>query len=198
MFQNMLYSNILIYYLLVIFTELLGIFGKKRKKQANCVTIKMQPFHQNNVGVVGGGTIPIAIINIICSNTVCIKFQKHSLSVLGEFYLLFSIQEMARLAKLEYEEQTKKDQELHDKIAAERAEARYTKHYESCNEVVNQLVDFTCKVAEYRELTEKYVFLMPCFDMDFTVKIYILEEVLSTKITDTIHTVQDLSTGMCL
>lgn len=34
--------------------------------------------------------------------------------------------------------------------------------------------------------------------MDFTVKIYILEEVLSTKITDTIHTVQDLSTGMCL
>lgn len=67
----------------------------------------------------------------------------------------FSKQEMARLAKLEYEEQTKKDQELHDKIAAERAEARYTKHYESCNEVVNQLVDFTCKVAEYRELTEK-------------------------------------------
>lgn len=65
--------------------------------------------------------------------------------------------EMARLAKLEYEEQTKKDQELHDKIAAERAEARYTKHYESCNEVVNQLVDFTCKVAEYRELTEKLV-----------------------------------------
>lgn len=115
----------------------------------------MQPFHQNDIGVVGGGTIPITIINIICSNTVCIKFQKHSLSVLGEFYLLFSIQEMARLAKLEYEEQTKKDQELHDKIAAERAEARYTKHYESCNEVVNQLVDFTCKVAEYRELTEK-------------------------------------------
>ncbi|XP_062579929.1 sperm flagellar protein 2-like isoform X2 [Saccostrea cucullata] len=65
--------------------------------------------------------------------------------------------EMARLAKLEYEEQTKKDQELHDKIAAERAEARYTKHYESCNEVVNQLVDFACKVAEYRELTEKLV-----------------------------------------
>lgn len=64
---------------------------------------------------------------------------------------------MARLAKLEYEEQTKKDQELHDKIAAERAEARYTKHYESCNEVVNQLVDFTCKVAEYRELTEGWV-----------------------------------------
>lgn len=117
----------------------------------------MQPFHQSDIGVVGGGTIPIAIIHIIYSNilVVCIKFQKHSLSVLGEFYLLFSIQEMARLAKLEYEEQTKKDQELHDKIAAERAEARYTKHYESCNEVVNQLVDFTCKVAEYRELTEK-------------------------------------------
>lgn len=61
--------------------------------------------------------------------------------------------ELAHLAKEEYAEQTRKDQELHDKIAAERAEARYHKHYDMCNEVVNQICDFACKVAEYRELT---------------------------------------------
>ncbi|XP_060552949.1 sperm flagellar protein 2-like isoform X2 [Ruditapes philippinarum] len=66
-------------------------------------------------------------------------------------------QEMARLSKQEYEEQTRKDKELHDKIAAERAEAKYRKHYEMCQGVVDQIVDFTCKVTEYRELTNKLV-----------------------------------------
>ncbi|KAK6179274.1 hypothetical protein SNE40_011674 [Patella caerulea] len=61
--------------------------------------------------------------------------------------------EMARLSREEYEEQIKKDKELHDKIAAERTEAKYKKHYDMCSEVVDQIVDFTCKVAEYRELT---------------------------------------------
>lgn len=62
---------------------------------------------------------------------------------------------MARLAKEEYKEQTIRDQELHNKIAAERAENKYRKHFESCNEVVNLIVDFTCKVGEYRELTDR-------------------------------------------
>ncbi len=65
--------------------------------------------------------------------------------------------EMARLAKLEYFEQAKKDKEYHDIIAAERAEARYKKHYELCSEIVNQLFDFSCKVAEYRELTDDFI-----------------------------------------
>ncbi|ESO92609.1 hypothetical protein LOTGIDRAFT_120497 [Lottia gigantea] len=61
--------------------------------------------------------------------------------------------EMARLAKEEYEEQIKKDKELHDQIAAERATSKYQKHYDMCSDVVDQIVDFSCKVAEYRELT---------------------------------------------
>jgi hypothetical protein len=64
---------------------------------------------------------------------------------------------LARLAKLEYLEQAKKDKECHDLIAAERAEAKYKKHYEICNEIVNQIVDFSCKVAEYRELTDDLI-----------------------------------------
>ena len=65
------------------------------------------------------------------------------------------MQEMARLAKLEYLEQTKKDRELHDQIMAERAEERYKKHYDMCNDVLLDIVDFTTKVGEYRELTNR-------------------------------------------
>ena len=80
--------------------------------------------------------------------------------------MLFFVQEMARLAKQEYEEQTRKDQELHDQIAAERAEAKYKKHYETCHDVVDQILDFAGKVAEYRELTNKLV-LFTCWILHF-------------------------------
>ena len=64
---------------------------------------------------------------------------------------------MAALHKIEYQEQIKADQELHDKIAAQRAEERYKRHYDMCEEMVKSVVDFSCKVAEYRELTNKLV-----------------------------------------
>ncbi len=54
-------------------------------------------------------------------------------------------------------EQTKKDKEFHDLIAADRAEAKYKKHYEICSDVVNQIFEFSCKVAEYRELTDDFI-----------------------------------------
>lgn len=63
---------------------------------------------------------------------------------------------MAQLAKLEYQEQTNRDQELHNQIMAQRAEERYHKHYDMCGEVLGDLVDFSTKVAEYRELTNRY------------------------------------------
>ena len=62
---------------------------------------------------------------------------------------------MVRLAKLEYIEQTQKDQELHHRIMAEKAQARYRKHYDMCGNVLSDVVDFSTKVAEYRELTNK-------------------------------------------
>jgi len=55
--------------------------------------------------------------------------------------------ELARLAKLEYFEQVKKDKEFHDLIAAERAEAKYKKHYEICSEIVGQIFEFSMKVG---------------------------------------------------
>ena len=62
---------------------------------------------------------------------------------------------MARLAKLEYAEQTKMDRELHDQIAQSRAEEEYRMHYDMANEILLGMVDFTCKIGEYRELTNK-------------------------------------------
>lgn len=44
-------------------------------------------------------------------------------------------QELCRQAKIEYAEETRKAQELHDKIKADVAEAKYNKHYDICWEV---------------------------------------------------------------
>ncbi|PVD23583.1 hypothetical protein C0Q70_16855 [Pomacea canaliculata] len=63
--------------------------------------------------------------------------------------------EMARLQKEEYKEQIHYEMERHAAIAAQRAEDRYHRHYDFCFEVVGHIVDFACKVAEYRELTAK-------------------------------------------
>ena len=62
---------------------------------------------------------------------------------------------MARLAKLDYEEQTRRDRELHDKIMAERAEERYRKHYSECADILGDVLDFSSKICEYRELTNR-------------------------------------------
>lgn len=42
-------------------------------------------------------------------------------------------------------------------IAADRAEAKYKKHYEICYDIVGQIFDFSSKVAEYRELTDDLI-----------------------------------------
>ncbi|XP_015747762.1 PREDICTED: sperm flagellar protein 2-like [Acropora digitifera] len=67
------------------------------------------------------------------------------------------MQELCRQARIEYAEETRKAQELQDKIKAEIAEAKYNKHYGICWEMLSQIVDFSCKVGEYRELTEERI-----------------------------------------
>lgn len=37
----------------------------------------------------------------------------------------------------------------------EKAEERYNKHYNMNSEILSDIVDFSTKVAEYRELTNK-------------------------------------------
>ncbi|XP_068952228.1 sperm flagellar protein 2 [Petaurus breviceps papuanus] len=64
---------------------------------------------------------------------------------------------LARQAKLEYEEQAQKEVEIHEKITAERAQARYKKHYSMCAEILDHIIDFSTKVAEYRSLTHNLI-----------------------------------------
>uniref|UniRef100_A0A8C5LXN1 Sperm flagellar 2 n=1 Tax=Leptobrachium leishanense TaxID=445787 RepID=A0A8C5LXN1_9ANUR len=64
---------------------------------------------------------------------------------------------LQKQAKLDCEEQICKVQELHDMIAAERAEARYKKHYLTCQQVMGEIVDIVTKTGEYRELTNRLI-----------------------------------------
>ncbi|NXB23769.1 SPEF2 protein, partial [Rhagologus leucostigma] len=66
----------------------------------------------------------------------------------------------AALAKQENiynEEQIIREREHHKKIAAERAQARYRKHYSICWEMIDQMIDLSAKVGEYRQLTNNRV-----------------------------------------
>ncbi|KAM9509883.1 sperm flagellar protein 2-like [Guaruba guarouba] len=64
---------------------------------------------------------------------------------------------LAKQEKIDYEGQIIKEREHYEKIAAERAQARYKKHYSICWEVVNQIIDLSTQVGEYRLLTNNRI-----------------------------------------
>lgn len=71
------------------------------------------------------------------------------------------VQALARQAKLERAEEIRKELEFCNRIAAERAQSRYKKHFVICKDILEQIVDLATKVGEYRLLTEKYVTQLP-------------------------------------
>ncbi|TFK11636.1 liprin-alpha-2 [Platysternon megacephalum] len=64
---------------------------------------------------------------------------------------------LAKQENIDYEEHICKERNLHEKIAAERAEARYKKHYSMCWEVIDQIIDLSTKTGEYRMLTNNLI-----------------------------------------
>ncbi|GAB0203044.1 sperm flagellar protein 2 [Grus japonensis] len=64
---------------------------------------------------------------------------------------------LAKQEKIDYEEQIIKEREHHEKIAVERAQARYKKHYSICWEVIDQIIDLSTKVGEYHILTNNKI-----------------------------------------
>uniref|UniRef100_A0A452GAE1 Sperm flagellar 2 n=1 Tax=Capra hircus TaxID=9925 RepID=A0A452GAE1_CAPHI len=64
---------------------------------------------------------------------------------------------LARQAKIDFEEQALRDKEIHEQIAIERAQARYQKHYSICAEILDQILDLSTKVADYRLLTNNLI-----------------------------------------
>lgn len=90
---------------------------------------------------------------IFVSRTV--QFCSFIYFVVSNLLLKKNFQALAKQEKIDYEEQIIKEREHHEKIAAERAQARYKKHYSICWEVVNQIIDLSTQVGEYRLLTNK-------------------------------------------
>ncbi|NWX34313.1 SPEF2 protein, partial [Notiomystis cincta] len=64
---------------------------------------------------------------------------------------------LAKQENIAKEEQIIREREHHKKIAAERAQARYKKHYSICWEMIVQIIDLSTKVGEYRQLTNNRV-----------------------------------------
>uniref|UniRef100_A0A6Q2WQ41 Calponin-homology (CH) domain-containing protein n=1 Tax=Esox lucius TaxID=8010 RepID=A0A6Q2WQ41_ESOLU len=56
-------------------------------------------------------------------------------------------------ASLDHAEEIRKQMELHEVIAAGRVMARYRKHFDNCQGILEQIVDLVMKVGEYRLLT---------------------------------------------
>uniref|UniRef100_A0A8C6RIH6 Calponin-homology (CH) domain-containing protein n=2 Tax=Nannospalax galili TaxID=1026970 RepID=A0A8C6RIH6_NANGA len=64
---------------------------------------------------------------------------------------------LAKQAKIDFAEQIFKEKEIHQRIAVERAHARYEKHYGICAEILDQILDLSTKVADYRLLTNNLI-----------------------------------------
>uniref|UniRef100_A0A3Q0RAG0 Calponin-homology (CH) domain-containing protein n=1 Tax=Amphilophus citrinellus TaxID=61819 RepID=A0A3Q0RAG0_AMPCI len=60
---------------------------------------------------------------------------------------------LAQQAKLDRPEEIKKELEFCKRAAAERAQRKYKKHFESCKGILEQIVDLATKAGEYRLLT---------------------------------------------
>lgn len=82
-------------------------------------------------------------------------FLSYQFEEIDQFFSPISFQALAKQEKIELAEQALREKQLHTKLAAERAEARYKKHYEICWEVVEQIIDLATKIGEYRTLTNK-------------------------------------------
>ncbi|NXC06877.1 SPEF2 protein, partial [Orthonyx spaldingii] len=64
---------------------------------------------------------------------------------------------LAKQENIDNEEQIIREREHHKKIAAERAQARYKKHYSMCWEMIDQIIDLSTKVGEYCQQTNNRV-----------------------------------------
>ncbi|XP_068559691.1 sperm flagellar protein 2 isoform X2 [Cebidichthys violaceus] len=57
---------------------------------------------------------------------------------------------LAQQARLDRAEEIRKELEFCNRIAAERAQGRYEKHFKTCKDILEQIVDLATKVGEYR------------------------------------------------
>ena len=71
--------------------------------------------------------------------------------------MMLPVQELMELYRAEHEQEIHQARRLHEQLVSERVAARYNKHYGICQQIVDDVVDLTVNVAEYREFTNKSV-----------------------------------------
>nr|XP_012591871.1 sperm flagellar protein 2 isoform X4 [Microcebus murinus] len=64
---------------------------------------------------------------------------------------------LAKQARIDFQEQIHREKKVHEQIAVERAQALYKKHYSMCAEILDQILDLSTKVADYRMLTNNMI-----------------------------------------
>uniref|UniRef100_A0A3Q4BDX0 Calponin-homology (CH) domain-containing protein n=1 Tax=Mola mola TaxID=94237 RepID=A0A3Q4BDX0_MOLML len=64
---------------------------------------------------------------------------------------------LEREAKLERPEEIRRELEFCDRIAAERAQIRYMKHFAICEDILEQMVDLATKVGEYQLVNDNQI-----------------------------------------
>ncbi|XP_067885195.1 sperm flagellar protein 2 isoform X1 [Heterodontus francisci] len=90
---------------------------------------------------------------VIVQNRI-FREKQYEVMRLQEFYEALDREAiLEREKKLEHMEQTQRELKVYERIMAERAEERFRKHYNMCQEVVEHIVDLVTKIGEYRELT---------------------------------------------
>uniref|UniRef100_A0A8C9S639 Sperm flagellar 2 n=1 Tax=Scleropages formosus TaxID=113540 RepID=A0A8C9S639_SCLFO len=62
-----------------------------------------------------------------------------------------------KATQLEHEQETQRETELHRQITAQRAQARYRSHFDTCREVLDQILNLVTKVGEYRLLMDNLI-----------------------------------------
>ncbi|KAI7807745.1 Spef2 protein [Triplophysa rosa] len=66
---------------------------------------------------------------------------------------------LLRVERLERSDEIHVERQLHKRLAAERAQARYRKHFHICRGILGQIVDLSTKVGEYRLLTDNLILM---------------------------------------
>ncbi|XP_065828319.1 sperm flagellar protein 2-like isoform X2 [Oscarella lobularis] len=64
---------------------------------------------------------------------------------------------LAQLEKDQYQSRLIEEQEVHKRLIAEKEKRRYEKHYKFCYTMVEQIVDLSTVIGEYRKLTEQLI-----------------------------------------
>ncbi|XP_058493241.1 sperm flagellar protein 2 isoform X1 [Solea solea] len=64
---------------------------------------------------------------------------------------------LAQQVKLDHADEIRKEFEFFNKIVAERAQRKYQKHYNSCKDIVEQMLDLATKIGEFRLITENLI-----------------------------------------